>query len=144
MIAIEINTAIKDFFSDEGSPYAGIDITPLFAYNDSSGPFIVYYEFPGTQSEEQFFLRVSNVIYYVYDNDIDRASQIARKLDEFLNVGDEVEYIKSRILAPYYYGYLNYRLTTSRLVSGSMMPPPEREGFSVISRNYRMVYVNVD
>lgn len=142
MISIELNTAIKDKFADLGSPYSDIEIVPLSGYENTEAPFIIYNEYPGTQSEEQFFLRISNVVYTIMDNDLSRAKDIEYQLEQFLNVGDFVADIKSRETSPYSSGPLRYRLTTVRLVAGSGSAPVEREGFIPLVRNFRVVYLD--
>jgi len=143
MIAVEINTALNTYFTSLGDPYDKIDIYPLSAYEDTPAPFIVYFEYPGTQNDEQYFLKVSNVVYYIYDNDISRMKNIGWKLDRFLNVGDNIGQIISYMNLPSEYGEIRYRLTTSRKVAGSMLPPIEREGFAMQSLNFRMVYTDM-
>lgn len=143
MISVELNTAVKTQLTSLGSPYSDVDIFPLSAYENTDAPFITYFEYPGTQSEEQFFLKISNVIYYIYDTDISRMKDIAWELDKFLNVGDNIELIKSYISMPAGYGSNRYRLTTCRKVSGIMLAPNEREGFAVQSLNFRVVYIDV-
>ena len=144
MLAIELNTAIKSHFATLGAPYSDVSFFPMTAYEDTTGPFITYYEYPGTQSEEQYFLRVSNLVYFVYDNDIDRADKIVHALESFLNKGDDISGIVALRSIPAGYGEdLRYRLTSIRLVSGTMSPPIEKDGFAAISRNFRTTYVNV-
>jgi len=143
MLSVEINTAIKSHFSSLGSPYSLATIHPLFAYDNTSAPFIVYSEFEGTLSEEQYFVKVSNLIYNIYDNNISRMKDIAYQLDLFMNVGDSVSGIKQALSSPSAsYGQSRYRLTSCRKTSGATFPPIEREGFSSQSLNFRAIYIN--
>jgi hypothetical protein len=142
MISIELNTAVKAHLTSLGSPYDQVEILPLAGYEATSAPFIIYNEYPGTQNEEQFFLRISNVVYTIMDDDISRAKDVAYQLEQYLNVGDYVAGIKSDITNPYDSGPLRYRLTTCRLVSGSGTAASQREGFTSISRNFRVVYLD--
>jgi hypothetical protein len=144
MISVEINTALKAHFNTfSGNVYKNIKIFPLSAYDETDAPFIVYYEYAGTQSEEQWFLKISNVMYYVYDNDISRMKDISHEIDKFLNVGDNVSGIRGKITVPSStYGSLRYNLKTSRKVAGSVLAPMEREGFASQMLNFRMVYVD--
>lgn len=145
MISVELNTALKAYFLQENeSASKNIKIFPLSAYDETAAPFILYFEYSGTQSEEQWFLKVANVMYYVYDNDISRMKNIAHQIEQFFNVGDNVQNIKNLISVPNAsYGPLRYRLTNSRKVSGSVLPPVEREGFAAQMLNFRVVYVDV-
>jgi hypothetical protein len=145
MISVELNTALKAYFLAENYPASrNIKIFPLSAYDETSAPFILYFEYSGTQSEEQWFLKVANVMYYVYDNNISRMKDIAYQIEQFFNVGDNVENIKQLISPPNEsYGGLRYRLTNSRKASGSVLPPAEREGIAAQMLNFRMVYVDV-
>ncbi len=143
MIAVELNTAVEAHLSTLGSYYPNVELLPLSGYEDTKVPFIIYFEYPGSQNDEQFFLRVSNVIYYIYDTDISRMKDVGYQLEQFLHVGDNVQPIKSLIAPPSVdYGDLRYRITTSRLVSGSVAPPIEREGFAYKSLNFRVVYLD--
>lgn len=144
MISVEINTALKTHLDSLNvSMYQNIKVFPFSAYDETAAPFIVYYETAGTQNEEQWFLRVSNVMYYVYDNNISRMKDIAYQIDKFLNVGDDVAEIRGKITVPSStYGSLRYRLKTSRKVAGSTLAPIEREGFASQMLNFRMVYVD--
>lgn len=144
MISVEMNTALKAHFAASTDPVMkNIKIFPLSAYDETTAPFILYFEYSGTQSEEQWFLKVSNVMYYVYDNNISRMKDIAYEIEQLFNVGDNVEDIKDLISAPSAtYGNFRYRLTNSRKVSGSTLPPVEREGFAAQMLNFRVVYVD--
>lgn len=141
MISFELNTAVKAKFTALGSPYSLVEFLPLSGYEDTQAPFVIFREFPGTLSEEKFFVSVANVVYVIYDNDIARMTDIAYELERFLNVGDKVEGIKSLLSVPYGTGTYRYRLTTSRKVSGNQSPAIEREGFSSTTLNFRVTYV---
>lgn len=143
MISVELNTALKSHFQSLSDPtLANIKIFPLSAYDETTAPFILYFEYSGTLSEEQWFIKVANVMYYVYDNDISRMKDIAYQIEKFFNVGDDVDEIKALVSTPgASYGSLRYRLTNSRKVSGSTLPPVEREGFAAQMLNFRVVYV---
>lgn len=146
MISPELNTAVKSHLFTLGTPYSTVRFFPLSAYETTQAPFIVYNEYFGTQNEEQFFLKISNVIYTIYDNDISRMKDIAYYIEKFLNVGDMIEDIKSLIDPPYYSYYgdssTRFRITTCRLVSGGLTPPVEREGFAAYQLNFRVVYLH--
>lgn len=143
MLSVEINTAIKNHFSSLGTPYSSVTIHPLSAYENTQAPFIVYFEYEGTLSEEQYFIKVTNLIYYIYDNNISRMKDIAYQLDLFMNVGDKVSGIKEALSAPSSsYGDYRYRLANCRKTAGATFPPIEREGFSSQSLNFRAVYLN--
>jgi hypothetical protein len=146
MISVELNTALKSKFIALGAPYNNIKFFPLSAYQETEAPFIVYTQFDGTRSEEQFFLSIANVIYTVYDNDISRMKDVVYEMDNFLNVGDHVGEIKSLLYTPYSgtssLSDLRYRIEGVRRVGGSPLPPLEREGFSSYAVNYRVVYLN--
>jgi hypothetical protein len=144
MISVELNTALKAHLDSlDNSMYHNIKVFPLSAYDETKAPFILYLEYSGTQSEEQFFLRVSNIMYYVYDNNISRMKDIAYEIDKFFNVGDDISQICDKITVPSQsYGNLRYRLTNSRKVSGSVLPPAEREGFAAQMLNFRVVYLD--
>lgn len=147
MISVELNTAVKSKLLTLGTPYSTVQFIPLSAYQSNEGPFVVYTQFDGTQSEEQFFLKVANVVYNVYDTDISRMKDVAYQIEKFLNVGSGVEEIKSLLSTPYYTSSgspppLRYRITTSRKVAGSTRPPLEREGFSSYTLNFRIVYLD--
>ena len=143
MISVEINTALKAHLDDAEGILSSIPIIPLSAYDQTVAPFIVYMEYSGTQSEEQWFLRISNIMYYIYDNNISRMKDIARQIDFFLNVGDNVQDIKENMTTPSpSYGEFRYRLTNSRKIAGSMEPPIEREGFAMQMLNFRVVYLD--
>jgi hypothetical protein len=145
MISVEINTAIKDYFATLGAPYSNIPFLPLSAYDQTEAPFILYFEYQETFNDEQWFLKNSNLMYYIYDNNISRMKDIAHKLDLFLNVGDNVQGIVAQIEAPNEeYGQLRYRLRGSRKIAGSAFPPPEREGFASQMLNFRVVYLDQD
>jgi hypothetical protein len=141
MISVELNTALKDHFQTVGEPYSSIPIFPLSAYADTKAPFILYYEYSGTQNEEQFFLGVSNVVYYIYDTDISRMKDIGYVLGKFFNVADDIDPIKEALSMSTEYGDLRYRLTGSRLVAGSVIPPIEIEGLAVQTLNFRVTYL---
>jgi hypothetical protein len=146
MISVELNTAIKSKFVILGQPYNTIPIIPLSAYGDTEAPFIVYSQFDGTRDDERFFLKIANVIYTIYDNDISRMKDIAHQMDLFLNVADYVDDIKSLLYTPYEgtsaLSDLRYRITTIRKVGGNPSAPVERDGFSSYMLNFRVVYVN--
>lgn len=142
MISVELNTALKAKLLALGSPYSTIELLPLSGYEATASPFIIYSEFPGTMSEEKFFMAVSNVIYVIHDNDISRLKDIAYEIDKFLNVGDRVETVKSLLSSPYSGAQpLRYRMTTIRKVGGGTVPPTEREGRASMSLNFRIVYM---
>lgn len=146
MIALEINTAIKSKFIQLGAPYNTIKFFPLSAYETTTSPFIVYSQFDGVRDEERFYLKIANVIYVIYDNDISRMKDIAYEMDNFLSVGDSVDEIKSLLYTPYYgtssLSDLRYRITTIRRASGNPSEPAEREGFASYLLNYRVTYLN--
>jgi len=145
MISVELNTAVKAKFQTLGSPYNAIKFIPLSAYENTTAPLIIYTEFPGTFNDEQFFMSVSNVVYSIYDNNISRMKDIAYQLNKFLNVGDRLDEVKSYLTVPYQgvsgETAYRYRITGCRQVSGSAVAPPEREGFSVQTLNFRITYV---
>jgi len=143
MISVELNTAIKQHFADLGEPYEDIQFFPLSAYDTSKPPFIVFFDYEGTLNEEQYFIKISNVIYYIYDNDISRMKDIAYQLERFMSVGDKVQGIRAALSAPSEnYGDFRYRLVNSRKTAGAVFPPIEREGFASQSLNFRVVYVD--
>lgn len=146
MISVELNTAIKSKFIALGTPYNGTPFIPLSGYETSAVPFIIYTQLDGTLGEERFFMRVANIIYTIYDNDISRMKDIAYQMDLFLNVGDRVGEIKSLLYTPYdgtsSLSDLRYRIEGVRRVAGNPQPPIEREGFASYTLNYRVVYLN--
>lgn len=146
MISVELNTAIKSKFIELGSPYNGIPIIPLSGYNTTESPFIIYTQFDGVRDEERFFILIANVIYTIYDNDISRMKEIAYQMDQFLNVGDHIDEIKSLLYTPYEgtsnLADLRYRITTIRRAGGNPGATSEREGFSSYMLNYRVTYLN--
>jgi hypothetical protein len=145
MISVEINTAVKSHFEQLGYPYASVPIVPFSAYDQAEAPFIVYFDYEGTLNEEQYFIKISNVIYYIYDNNISRMKNIAYNLDKFMNIGDKVAGIKKEMSIPSQsYGPYRYRLVNSRKTSGATFPPLEREGFASQSLNFRVVYLDQD
>jgi hypothetical protein len=145
VISVELNTALKSHLNDlEDSRFHNLKIFPLTAYDDVQSPFLLYMEYSGTQSEEQWFLKVSNVMYYIYDTDISRMKDIGHEIEQFFNVGDNIADIRGKIVVPSQdYGPLRYRLMGSRKVAGSTIPPIEREGFAAQLLNFRVVYVDV-
>jgi hypothetical protein len=145
MISIELNVALNQHLLDTFGPGVLDGVFPLSAYDDTKAPFILFFEDQGTLNEEQWFMRVSNIIYYIYDNDISRMKDISHTIDKFLNVGDNVQAITSKIEPPSVnYGEQRYRLVTCRKVAGSMFPPAEREGFATQMSNFRVVYLDQD
>ena len=146
MIAVELNTALKAHLLTLGTPYSTVKLRPLSAYGTTDAPFVIYNEFLSTVSDEKYFMRVSNITYVVYDNDISRMKDIAYYIEQFLNVGDNCEGIRALLEYPYYDAYYNntfrYRITSVRLMSGGTIPPVEREGFAGMSMSFRVGYVN--
>jgi hypothetical protein len=145
MISVEINTALKKHLEDLGSFYKNVPIFPLYAYDQTQAPFILYSESDTTLNDEQYFIKISNILYYIYDNDMSRMKDIAYQIDKFMNVGDKVIGIKKMINSPSEsYGEKRYRLTSSRKSLGAMFPPLEREGFASQSLDFRVFYLNID
>lgn len=145
MISVELNTALKSNLASKLSYGSGISVFPLSAYDQTTAPFILYFEDQSTLSDEQWFVKTSNVMYYVYDNDISRMKDIAHVIDKFFNVGDDVSNIRSKFSSPGSgYGKYRYRLVSSRKIAGSGFPPLEREGFAAQMLNFRVVYLDED
>jgi hypothetical protein len=135
MISLDINPALKTYLALQG--FADVDLYPMNAYRDYQAPFITWIDSPSTRSAEEYWLKDSILTYYIYDNDLSRAKNIAYKIEEFLNIGDNVLYIKTLITNP----ISNYRLCWSKLNSGSMSPALEREGLTCISRVFDVGYI---
>jgi hypothetical protein len=135
MIGVYINPVLQQHLVTNG--YTEIDITPLYGYDDSVVPFITWDESVATRSVEQYWLRESILTYYVFDTNLSRAKDIAKLIDTFLNIGDEVNTLKALFTTP------DYRLCWSRLAGGEMYPAIERDGFASVTRNFEVGYVEV-
>jgi hypothetical protein len=145
VISVELNTALKTHLTSSLAYGAEINVFPLSAYDQTTAPFILYFEDQTTLSDEQWFVKTSNVMYYVYDNNISRMKDIAHVIDRFFNVGDEISGIRSKFSSPGAdYGSYRYRLVSSRKIAGSGFPPIEREGFAAQMLNFRVVYLDQD
>lgn len=145
MISVELNTAVRKHLDEENPVGKKVEILPLLAYENTEAPFIVYSEEQSTFSDEQWFMRQSNIIYYVYDNNISRMKDLSHAIDKFLNVGDNVQHIMANLELPgAEYGDYRYRLASCRKIIGSVFPATEREGFSGQMSIFSVVYLDQD
>jgi uncharacterized membrane protein YkvA (DUF1232 family) len=117
-------------------PTVSPDFIPITGYDDSVAPFILYSFITRTESDEQYYFYTDTMRFYVYDTSIDRMWAISRAIKEFLNVGDDVESIKSQIPSD-----SRYRIVYSKLFSSLTMPPIERDGFVSTVNEFRVKYV---
>lgn len=133
MIARILNTALEDKLNET---WGDLEITPLFGYASSEPPFILYKEYPSSQSEEVYFLLKSRISYTIYDNDISRAMDVYKEILEYLNVGNDLATIYGDItfVSP------GFRIHTITVVGGSQTPPLTKEGFSAISIDVSVTY----
>ncbi len=137
MIAININPILKKYLISIG--YKNIEIYPINGYSDTRAPFITWLEFPAVQSSEAYWMQQSILTYSVFDNDLSRAKDISVAIQKFLNLGDDIENLKSLIVDP----SPDFRICWIRFSSGGMFPPQEREGFASITRSFNVGYVEV-
>lgn len=137
MIAPNLNPIVKSHLISLG--YNNIEIYPINAYASSTPPFITWLEFPTVRSDETFWLHEASITYSVFDNDLSRAKDIAIALQQYLNVGDSVDNLKSLMGNP----APLYRLCWCRFATGGMFPPLERDGYSSISRTFNVGYIEV-
>jgi len=117
-------------------PTVSPDFIPITGYDDSTAPFILYSFITKTESDDQYYFYTDTMRFYVYDTSIDRMWAISRALKEYLNVGDDVEGIKSQIPND-----SRYRIVFSKLFSSLTMPPIEREGFVSTVNEFKVKYV---
>lgn len=137
MIAPNLNKIIKLHLEDEG--YRNIEIYPLNAYGDSKAPFITWAEFSTSKDVEKFWMTQSIITYSIFDNDASRAKDIAISLQKFLNVGDDVQFLREDMISP----EPEYRLCWCRFYNGGMFPPLEREGYVSITRSFEVGYIDI-
>lgn len=137
MIATDINSILKDHLVGLG--YIDIEIYPINAYGNSVAPFVTWLEFPAVRSGEAYWMNQSTLTYSVFDNDLSRAKDIAIAIQKFLNLGDDVENLKSLITT----ASPNYRICWIRFATGGMFPPLEREGYASITRSFDVGYVEI-
>ena len=135
MIAMDINPILRNYLITQG--YNDIEIYPINAYGDSSAPFITWLEFPAVRNAESYWMQQSVLTYSVYDTDLSRAKDIAILIQKFLNIGDDIETLKTSILD----STPEFRLCWIRFASGGMFPPAERDGFASITRSFDVGYV---
>lgn len=133
MIARILNTALEPKLIETWSE---LEIIPLVGYSDSKSPFIIYREYPTTQSEEVYFLQKSRISYTIYDRDISRAMDVYNEILGYLNVGNEIATILSDIT----YTTPPFRIHTVVAVGGDQVPPLVREGFSAVSIDVSVTY----
>ena len=137
MIALDINPALKLYLANNN--FADVELYPLNAYRDYDAPFITWTEYPSTKNSEEYWMRDSILTYYIYDNDISNAKNLAYKIENFLNVGDLTQDIKNLIANP----ISGYRVCWSRMNTGNMSNAMERDGLNCISRVFDIGYLPV-
>lgn len=137
MIATNLNIILKSYLQDQG--YNSIEIYPINAYSSSTAPFITWLEFPSIKDGEQYWMYQSTITYSIFDNDLSRAKDIALKIENFLNVGDDISSLKTLMTGqdPV------FRMLWSRMLGGGMFAPLEREGYTSINRIFEVGYVHV-
>jgi len=137
MIVYDLNQVIKD-----GGNWAALnggttpEVLPLYGYEDTAAPFIVYSWIHTNVSVEKYFQQKAIARYFIYDNQIDRMNAIVEEIKTLLNVGDDTGNIKSLVPAG-----TGYRLLWSYALSGFPGPPLEREGFSYASIEFEVGYI---
>lgn len=134
MIARELNTAVKAHLVGLGYD---LPFRPFYADTSDGGLFVVYYEYPSTKSDEQFFLQKSVIRYMVMGTDVSEVMNVSNHLLDYLNVGDQVAAIKADLS----YTDPHYRLDSIRLYNGNNIPPDQKEGYSTIVNDFMAVYV---
>ena len=138
MIVYDLNQVIKD-----GGDWATLnggtvpEILPLYGYDDTEPPFIVYSWVHANVSAEKYYQRRSIARFYVYDNNIDRMNSIAEEITNLLNVGDDLANIRTLVPTG-----TSYRILYCYLMSGNPGPPLEREGFSFTSVDFDVGYIS--
>ena len=137
MIANNLNVILKTYLQSEG--YNSIEIYPINAYSTSEAPFITWLDFPSIKDGEQYWMYESTITYSVFDNDLSRGKDIALKIEDFLNVGDDISSLKSQLSGQ----SLPFRMLWCRMVGGGMFAPLEREGYTSINRVFQVGYVRV-
>jgi len=137
MIATNLNVILKDSLISSG--YSGIKIYPINAYGESEAPFITWIEFPSIKDSEQYWMYESIITYNILDNDLSRVRDIALDIETFLNVGDDIDALKTAMIpqSP------AFRLLWCRMIGGGMYAPLEREGFTSMDRMFQVGYVRV-
>lgn len=137
MIATNLNIILKSYLQSEG--YSSIEIYPINAYASSTAPFITWLEFPSIKDGEQYWLYQSTITYSIFDNDLSRGKDISLKIEDFLNVGDNISGLKSLMTGQ----DPASRMLWSRMLGGGMFAPLEREGYTSINRVFEVGYVRV-
>ena len=137
MIATNLNVILKSHLQSEG--YSSIEIYPINAYASSTAPFITWLEFPSIKDGEQYWMYQSTITYNVFDNDLSRGKDIALKIENFLNVGDDIAGLKSQMSGQ----SPAFRMLWSRMLGGGMFAPLEREGYTSINRIFEVGYIHV-
>lgn len=133
MIARILNTALEAKLNET---WGDLEITPLFGYASSEPPFILYREYPTSQSEEVYFLLKSRVSYTIYDNDISRAMDVYKEILEYLSVGNDLATIRGDIT----FTDPGFRIHTIVAVGGDQTAPLTKEGFSAVSIDVNVTY----
>jgi hypothetical protein len=129
-LGVSLNAGISSI------PTASPDFIPITGYDDSEGPFVLYSFLTKTESDEVYWIYEETIRFYVYDTSIDRMWAISRALKEYLNVGDDVEQLKSDIPSD-----SRYRILLSKLFTSMTMPPIERDGFVSTVNEFKVKYV---
>jgi hypothetical protein len=137
MISTNLNVILKSHLQSQG--YSSLEIYPINAYSSSTAPFITWLDFPSIKDAEQYWLYESTITYSIFDNDLSRAKDIALKIEDFLNVGDDISSLKTLMTGQ----DLAFRMLWCRMSGGGMFAPLEREGYTSINRIFQVGYVNV-
>lgn len=136
-LAYELNTILKNSLDwEELNNNVVPDFTPITGYEDQQGPFVLYSFIDSKMDIERYFLRNMLIRYYVYDTNIDRIWAISKALRDYLNVGDDVETIKTQMPVG-----SEFRIDTIELMSAVTSPPSIREGFVNTNNEFKIKYV---
>lgn len=133
-VIFDVNTYLKNDATIQTHMGATPNIKPLVGYQQEAPPFIVYQWRPGNYNVERYFIRVDIIRYTIFDDEYDRGSAIAERMERLLNIGDNAH---TAIASS------NYRIMASDLNNGDTGAPLEREGWYSFRLDYKIEYVNV-
>lgn len=130
----DINTYLEGVSALTTLIGAGWRARPLVAFEDDAAPIICYSYRPGIKSDNQYWWKIYNIDYSVFDTDADRCFNIGEAIIDALNQGDDIQQV---------IGSNNFIGKGSFLVNGDMDGPSQRDGWYKYSIRLRVSYVPV-
>tara|TARA_B100002019_G_C21274847_1_gene604759 strand:+ start:6993 stop:7418 length:426 start_codon:yes stop_codon:yes gene_type:complete len=107
---------------------------PIVGYGEDTPPFVVYYVNPAVPSLESHWNRYDNIIYSIYDSDIDRLLKITERFIYLLGRADTVS--ESGGVTG-----TDTRIFSSFLTDSSLEEAIEKDGWFKMDLSFTVYYV---